>query len=76
MLRDSSLQCANMQVGMKEKDVRFKKVDCIELYRESPTWQGIAVTSRSYTSLPDVGSDSWVRLSNVDNGRIFMCRGI
>ena len=37
----------------------------IELYRESATWQGLAVTSRSSISLPFVGSDSWV-LSMLD----------
>ena len=37
-----------------------QRVDCIVLYRESPAWQGLAVTSRSSTSLPVVDSDSWV----------------
>jgi hypothetical protein len=50
----------------------LKRVDCIELYRESPTWQGLALTSRSYTSLPVVGSDSWVRPLNVGRGYLFM----
>ena len=62
--------------GDESVDRMDQRVDCIELYRESPTWQGLAVTSRSSTSLPVVGSDSWVRPSNVGNGRIFMCRGI
>jgi hypothetical protein len=53
-----------------------KRVDCIELYRESPTWQGLAVTSRSSTSLPVVGSDSWVRLVYVGRDGIFMHRGV
>ena len=76
MSRNTSLQCAKMQVGMRVKDVWFKRVDCIELYRESPMWQGLAATSRSSTSLPVVGSDSWVRLFNVGSGRISMHRGI
>ena len=29
----------------------------------NPTWQGLAATSRSSTSLPVVGSDSWVHPS-------------
>ena len=76
MSRNASLRCAKMQVGMKVKDVWFKRVDCIELYHESPTCQGLAATSRSSTSLPVVGSDSWIHLSNAGSGRIFMCRGI
>jgi len=52
-----------------------QRVDCIELYRESPTWQGLAETSRSSASLPVVGSDSWVHPLNVGRGRILMhCR--
>ena len=62
MSRNASLRCAKMQVGM-DVDWMDQRVDCIELYRESPTWQGLAVTSRSSTSLPVVGSDSWVRPS-------------
>ena len=53
-----------------------KRVDCIVLYRESPTWQGLAVTSKSSTSLPVVGSDSWVHPLNVGRDRIFMHRGV
>ena len=68
MSRNTSLRCAKMQVGMEVKGVWFKRVDCIELYRESFTWQGLATTSRSSTSLPVVGSDSWVLLSNVGSG--------
>ena len=51
---------------MKVDDVWFKRVDRIELYRESPTWQGLAVKSRSSTSLLGVGSDSWFFLSMLD----------
>ena len=35
-----------------------KKLNCIVLYHESPTWQGLAVMSSSFTSLLDVGLDS------------------
>ena len=41
--------------------------------KSNPTWQGLAVTFRSFTSLLVVGADSLVRPSNVGNGRIFMC---
>ena len=36
------------------------------LYREPPTWQGLAVISRSSASLPGVGSDSRVSFSMLD----------
>ena len=62
--------------GDESVDRMDQRADCIELYRESLTWQGLAVTSRSFTSLPVVGSDSWVRFSNVGSGRIFICHGI
>ena len=49
-----------------------QRVDCIKLYRESPTWQGLAETSRSSTSLPVVGSDSWVHPLCVGRIRVFI----
>ena len=47
-------------------------IEQIELYRESPMRQGLAVASRSSTSLPVVGSGSRVRLLNVGCDRILM----
>ena len=46
------------------------------LYHEYPTWQGLAVKPRSSTSLPDVRSDSWVRLIYVGCGRILIHYGV
>ena len=46
------------------------------LYRESPTWQGLVVTSKSSTSLPVVGSDSWVCGPNVGCGYMFINRSV
>ena len=49
---------AGIQVRMEVRKVyTSKRVNCMVLYRESPTWQRLAVTSRSSTSLPVVGSD-------------------
>ena len=39
------------------------RVSCIVLYRESLTWQGLAVTSRLSTSSPVVGSYFWFNIS-------------
>ena len=36
-------------------------MNCVALYRETPTWQGLAVTSRSSTSFSVADSDSRVR---------------
>ena len=64
--------CVMTRVEVRVKDVWVKRVNCIVLYLESPTWQGLAVKSRSSTCLSVVGSDSWVGLSNVGRDHIFM----
>ena len=50
-------------------------VDCIVPYRESPTWQGLAVTSRSFASLPVVGSSSWVHPLYAEGDYLSIHRG-
>ena len=53
-----------------------KRVNYVVPHYEAPAWQGIAVTSRSSTSLPTVGSAFWVRSIYVGRGRILMHCGV
>ena len=62
--------------GWDESEGCIDQRGWIVLYRESPTWQGLAVTSKSSTSLPVVGLDSWVRLIYVGCGRILIHCGV
>ena len=62
--------------GDESVDRMNQRVDCIELYRESPTWQELAATPRSSTSLPVLDSDSWVLPFYVRRGRILIHCGM